>query len=199
LAIYITSTYYSDLSDDNITRGQQCPDDIKHFIVPDHDKNADSYSEQTFTEHANTESDGEDSDESIGSSQVSKMDPSSYKAIPPHTYRHDEVGDGDPSSDLKAWYEGLPKSILDILDNASSVRHVGLQGFHSSFSTRVEIQQPKGNAISQRELMPVRKYPSESTSLRNEAQPDSRSAIEERIKLLCEQLQPLCKRKGNAM
>lgn len=186
-----------DLSDDDYLRGQQCPDDIKHFIVPDHDRNADSYSDRTFTEHANTESGSDDSDESIGSSQLSKMNPSSYKVIATHTGRHDEVGDGDTSSDLKAWYEGLPKSILDILDNASNVRHVGLH--HSSFSTRVELQQPKGNAICQRESMPDRKFSSESTSVRNETQPDSRSAIEERIKLLCEQLQPLCKRKGNAM
>jgi hypothetical protein len=130
---------------------------------------------------------------------VSKKESSSYKVLAPHTHKLDELGGGDTTSDLNAWYDALPTSILDILDNASSVRHVGLKGFHSSFSTRVELQQPKGKVTSQREALPIRKHPNESMSLRNETQPDSRSAIEERIRLLCEQLQPLCKRKGNAM
>ncbi|KAI8580297.1 hypothetical protein K450DRAFT_198686 [Umbelopsis ramanniana AG] len=179
--------------------GQECPEDIKHFIVPDHDKNTDSSSEGTFTEYAPTESDDEDSDLSIGSSKLSKKDSSSHKLLAPHTHKHDEAGGDDTTSDLNAWYDALPTSILDILDNASNMRHVGMKEFHSSFSTRVEVQQPKGKVTSQLESIPVRKLPSESTSLKIETQPDSRSAIEERIRLLCEQLQPLCKRKGNIM
>ncbi|KAG2184173.1 hypothetical protein INT44_009188 [Umbelopsis vinacea] len=184
-----------------VTSGQECPEDIKHLIVPDHDKNHDSCSERTFTDDAPSESDDEDTDLSIGSSKLSKKDTSSRKLPAPHTHKHDEVGgdDDDASSDLSAWYDALPKSILDILDNASSMRHVGLKEFHSSFSTRVDVQQPKGRVTSQLELIPVRKHPNESTSLRTKTQSDSRSAIEERIRLLCEQLQPLCKRKSNIM
>ncbi|KAH8548507.1 hypothetical protein BGW37DRAFT_559910 [Umbelopsis sp. PMI_123] len=179
--------------------GQDCPEDIKHFIIPDHHKNRDSSSEISCNGYAETENGDEDTDVSNESSQQSRCDSSSLNMAAPPIHKNDQVSVRDASCDLNAWYDALPTSLLDILDNTSNMRHVGLQEFHSSFSTQVELQQPIVKESCQHVTTSSKKRPYEGMSFMNETQHDTRSAIEERIRLLCEQLRPLYKRKRNAM
>ncbi|GAB5587567.1 hypothetical protein Unana1_02467 [Umbelopsis nana] len=160
--------------------GEECPEDIKHFIIPDQDRRSQaSTSDSSSTTTSKSDNGNTDSINQLIRDQGSDISESSDRQQ-------------SQSFDSRIWFNTIPTHLLDILDGASNVHSAGV---HSSFSTLLEYQQPRGNDLSQ--VQPASTPSSQSTTLSAETHEMSQSHIQERIRILCQQLRPFCKPKPN--
>lgn len=99
-------------------------------------------------------------------------------------------------TDGSVWFSNFPSHLLNILDGARNIKSTGVQ---SAFSTRLEYQRPRRSDLSQQLSQEVSELtdPFQSLPPSSEMQQESKSIIEEQIRLLCQQHRAIHKRHSN--